>query len=130
MSSLACATSQSRNASSFGRFALALGQTIQYDFDNGTAIGNGLTSRPWMRSHAASVVRASATPWPIGRCIYEHARTIQDRSMKNVRTDDASRVKPLGPGHAIIEVQEWQFEHVAWLLQTRGQRGAANCKQM
>src|SRR6516162_11197401 len=69
-------------------------------------------------------------PLAVGRCIDEHARTIQDRSVKNVRTDDASRVKPLGPGHAIIEVQQRQFKHVAWLLQARGQRGAANCEQM
>src|SRR5262249_61093492 len=69
-------------------------------------------------------------PLAVGCCIDEHARTIQDRSVKNVGADDASCVKPLGPGYAIIEVQEWQFEHVAWLLQARGQRGAANCEQM
>ena len=69
-------------------------------------------------------------PLAIGRCVDEHARTIQSRSVKNVRADDAGRVKPLGPGGAIIEVQDRQFEHVAWLLQARGQLGTAHREQM
>jgi hypothetical protein len=37
---------------------------VQYVFDSGKAVVNGRTSRPLMRSQAASVVRASAIPWP------------------------------------------------------------------
>src|SRR5882757_8710095 len=63
-SSAASAKSQSRKVVTFGLVEAALGQTIQYVLDNFKPISNGLTSRPLIRSHAASVVRASATPWP------------------------------------------------------------------
>jgi len=45
MSSPACAKSQARNATDFGRLAVAFGQTIQYDFASGSAIENGRTRR-------------------------------------------------------------------------------------
>ena len=63
-SSAASASSQSRNVAIFGTLEVALGQTIQYVLDILKEISIGLTRRPLMRSHAASAVRASATPWP------------------------------------------------------------------
>src|SRR5262249_33293638 len=63
-SSAASDNSHSRNVVIFGTLAVIFGQTIQYVFCvlNETSIGT--TRRPLMRSQAARVVRASATPWP------------------------------------------------------------------
>src|SRR5437016_2112551 len=64
VSSAASAKSQSRNVVIFGFVAAALGQTIQYVLDSLKERSKGFARRPLMRSQAASVVRASATPWP------------------------------------------------------------------
>ena len=64
MSSPASANSQFRNVAIFGMFEVAFGQTIQYVLDILNETSMGLTRRPLMRSQAASVVRASAMPWP------------------------------------------------------------------
>src|SRR5437588_9046081 len=63
-SSAASASSHSRNIVILGRAEVALGQTIQYVLDILKETSIGLTRRPLMRSQAASMVRASATPWP------------------------------------------------------------------
>jgi hypothetical protein len=63
-SSAASAKSQSRKIAIFGFIEVALGQTIQYVLDNFKLRSTGLASLPLITSHAVSVVRASATPWP------------------------------------------------------------------
>src|SRR5262249_52717247 len=63
-SSAASANNQSRNVAIFGTLAVTLGQTIQYVFDIRSDTSIGRTSRPLMRSQAASAVRASAIPCP------------------------------------------------------------------
>ena len=63
-SAAASANIQSRNVTIFGSAAVALGHTIQKGLDTGSAMENGRTKRPLIRSQAASVVRASAIPCP------------------------------------------------------------------
>src|SRR5262249_55166214 len=62
MSRAASASSHSRNCVILGTADVAFGQTTQYVLDSLKETSIGLTSRPLMRSQAASVVRASATP--------------------------------------------------------------------
>src|SRR5436190_13034719 len=63
-SSAASANSQFRNVAILGMLEVTFGHTIQYVLDILKETSIGFTSRPLMRSQAASVVRASATPWP------------------------------------------------------------------
>lgn len=63
-SSAASASNHARNIVIFGSADVALGQTIQYVLDVLKETSMGRTSRPLMRSKAASAVRASAMPWP------------------------------------------------------------------
>src|SRR5262245_25678968 len=64
MSAAASLTNHSRKAAILGKFAVAFGHTIQYEYGTGSSRSNGRTSRPAIRSEAASAVRASDTPCP------------------------------------------------------------------
>src|SRR5262249_13725202 len=63
-SSAASASNHSLNVLILGMAEVAVGETIQYVFCILKVTSIGATTGPWMRSHAASAVRASATPCP------------------------------------------------------------------
>src|SRR5215216_6108437 len=89
VSSAASANSHSLNATIFGNFAVAFAQTIQYPYDAGIAISKGRTRRPPSKSHAASAVRVSTTPWPSTAASDRYAGLIDNETTRVVHAGNA-----------------------------------------
>ena len=86
-----------------------------------------------MRSRAASVVRASAMPWPSTAASMTMLARLSTGPCESSAPRDPGRLQPLRPVLAVVEMQQRKFQHVRRLgepIAPGEQLGAADREQL